>query len=205
MSKFIDLMGQWFGHYRVLNREPSKGGSAMWRCRCDCGEERIVRGDSLRCGKSRSCGCMQLKHGHRSHGKMSREYRAWHDAKERCYCPRAGGFRNYGSRGISMCPAWRDSFVTFYRDMGPCPDGRSLDRIDVDGNYEPGNCRWATRVEQARNRRSNRYLECGGIRQTLTEWAAELGMAPYALKYRVDRGITLASLIERSRQMPMAA
>jgi hypothetical protein len=208
MSKLIDLTGQQFGRLTPLDRAPNKSNLTMWRCSCECGNETVVYGQHLRDGKTQSCGCLQqersIKHGHCAGGKRSREYQKWCSAKARCYCPGAGGFRNYGGREISMYPEWRYSFIAFYRDMGPCPEWCSLDRFDVDGNYEPGNCRWATRTEQARNRRNNRYLEYDGVRQTLTEWAGYLGTSLSALGYRLKHGHTLAELVEAHR-MPLAA
>lgn len=208
MSKLIDLAGQRFERLRVLGRTPHRGTNTTWDCLCDCGNRTVVLGFHLRGQRTRSCGCLQreraLKHGHCSNGQRSREYRAWHNAKSRCYCPRADGFKNYGGRGVSVHPAWRNDFTAFLRDMGKCPEGYTLDRIDVNGDYELGNCRWATRTEQARNRRSNRHLEHDGETLTITEWAIKLEMSQSTLAYRLKHGYTLAELIA-SPKMPQAA
>jgi hypothetical protein len=105
-----------------------------------------------------------------------------------------------------MCEEWKHDFRAFYRDLGPRPEGHSLDRIDTDGDYRPGNCRWASKKEQSRNKRNSRYLECFGGRKILTDWAAELSISSTNLSQRLKRGTTLESLVEQSRQiMPMAA
>lgn len=135
----------------------------QWLCRCDCGRETTVHVSSMRRGLTASCGCLQrartvaanTRHGHaRRLEKHSPAYRSWAAAKARCTNPRDGKWKDYGGRGITMCARWRRSFTAFLDDMGTRPTGTSLDRYpDNDGNYEPGNCRWATPLEQRHNQR----------------------------------------------------
>lgn len=156
-----DLTGMRFGRLRVLNREGStKDGCATWACICDCGSKLIVRGHTMRDGRSKSCGCLSREFTGKqftTHGKSSTpEYRSWLKMRERCHNPRHHQHSDYGGRGIGICKRW-DSFAAFVEDMGERPTPQhTLDRINNNGNYEPGNCRWATRKDQNRNTRISR-------------------------------------------------
>lgn len=150
------MKGNRFGRLFVLGRAGSQGRKATWLCLCDCGVLAIVRYDHLKEGRTVSCGCYgrekRLKHGHRSNGQ-SRTYNSWRAMRDRCSRPSAKNYANYGGRGICVCEDWLNSFDGFLKDMGERPPGMTLDRIDVHGNYEPGNCRWATPEEQEANKR----------------------------------------------------
>jgi len=160
--KTPDETGRRYGRLVVIARADRRdAGYAQWDCQCDCGATCVVRGTSLRDGTTHSCGCLQpdiARHQSTIHGESprsgrSREHRAWKAMKERCHYPQHRGWKHYGGRGITVCERWRDSFDQFLSDVGRCPPGLTLDRIDVNGHYEPGNVRWATWSQQALNKR----------------------------------------------------
>lgn len=150
-------IGKKYGRLTPLKRVPRKTRGPVWyRCICDCGTRKNIRGFSLTRGNTRSCGCLQIELTIKrsfAHGKCATSaYRVWMNMKRRCFDPRCEAFKYYGARGITVCKRWL-SFPNFYKDMGDRPKDRSLDRINNDGNYEPSNCRWATHREQHMNRR----------------------------------------------------
>lgn len=204
----IDLTGRRIGRLSVLRLArkekvyPDKTTTKIvWLCLCDCGREVEVTGSSLRANQ-KSCGCAKpelcaeanIKHGgsmRRSRGATP-EYRAWCKIKERCHNPTDKAFVNYGGRGIEVCAEWRNDFPRFLADMGPKPSrDHQIERINNDGPYSPTNCKWATSFEQANNKRNNVFIECGGKRQTIAQWAHELGMKPMTLQNRLARGWTV--------------
>ena len=181
---------------RVVNepggRSPHGNGAAQrrprWHCKCICGTEKLVLTQSLRLamqsefGGSRSCGCLALErsltHGNNRNQRPTPEYAAWMGAKKRCRNPSSSSYHRYGGRGIAICDRWRGSFEAFLADMGPKPDlSLSLDRIDPDGDYEPGNCRWAPSDVQARNKTNTRWYEFEGQPALLVDIAAFFGIS----------------------------
>lgn len=158
MPKILNLVGQKFGRLLVYEKGISVRGIQFWQCECECGTRTKVRTGSLRSGRTQTCGCgirdavvrRNSKHGR---SKSGVEYETWKRIRQRCYNPNNQDYIYYGARGICVCSRW-DDFQNFIADMGPRPSPRhSIDRIDVNGNYEPQNCRWATSEIQRRNRR----------------------------------------------------
>jgi hypothetical protein len=188
--KPLDLTGQRFGSLVALSEDGYMGRCTVWLCQCDCGARVRMRTITLRGGAQscRACGNTRQAAKIASHG-MHRDpvYKAWRGMRSRCENPNDKGFHNYGGRGIRVCERWQ-AFPVFYEDMGDPPPGMSIDRIDNDGDYEPGNCRWATVVEQGRNRRTNRLVTFNGQTKCVTAWAEESGLTATCLLQRLKRG-----------------
>jgi hypothetical protein len=178
----------------VIERlEQVKGRCYLFLCRCECGKEKTVHSANLYNQSTRSCGCLHTEINssiHTTHGgKRSAEYRIWCGLKYRCNQPHSPAYKNYGARGIKVCPAWDASFAAFFHDMGLRPTSKhTLDRIDNERGYEAANCRWATRKEQADNTRRSRFLEFCGETKTMGEWCSELGLNRATLWKRLERG-----------------
>jgi hypothetical protein len=185
--------GSTVGHWLVIGlpyrTEPPACQRWFLPCRCLCGKERHVRLAPLLDGKSKSCGCQSsLIHGHNRQQRPSPEYQTWSRMLRRCYNPNHDRYRFYGGRGITVAPEWHD-FTAFLRDMGLKPFPKAvLDRIDSAGPYAPGNCRWTTQRENTNNTKRNVWLEFQGRRQTMSQWARELGLDPDLIQARLAEG-----------------
>ncbi len=161
-------------------------------CRCECGKETVVRLSRIRSGETKACGCLQglssIRHGHAIRGTRSITYATWKSMRQRCLDPNASNYHLYGGRNIHICQQWED-FTAFLEDMGDRPSpNHTIDRINPDGDYAPGNCRWATAKEQGRNRRTNRMLTYKGETFCLVEWAERIGMNLDTLTDRLRKG-----------------
>lgn len=195
MKKASDLTGQRFGRLVVLKRDFSRKKAAFWICQCDCGKETTVQSCHLRSGATQSCGCLHMENGYKTtwkkHGDYkTRLYHIWITMKSRCFNKKD---KRYGGRGITVCSEWSESFEAF-RDWALANgyrDDLTIDRIDVDGNYEPSNCRWATKLEQQSNKRTNRLLTAFGETHTESEWARITGINVSTIYARLKRGWTV--------------
>lgn len=195
MGAFIDLTGHKYGRWTVLELVGNVNGFVSWKCKCDCGNEGVRRANTLRTGGSKSCGCYHKERAieaNITHGmNRSPEHMTWMRMIQRCYNPNVERYPEYGGRGIRMSERWVNSFETFFTDMGPKPsDDYSIERIDVNGNYEPGNCRWATTFDQSRNRRNNQIIEYQGQSYVQVDLCDKLGIAYYQLRYHINHGRT---------------
>ena len=193
-----NLASQKFGKWTVLSPAALNDGTVGWLCRCSCGNTGVVVTNGLLSGHSKSCGClvaekarMRRKHGASNKGGA---YAIWNNMKYRCRNKNIVDYKNYGGRGISVCPRWEKSFANFIADMGPRPKGTSLDRINNDGNYEPGNCRWASPLEQINNRRSTRHILYRGETRPLAMWAKHFGIDYTTVYNRVRLGWSLEKI-----------
>lgn len=179
----IDLAGRRFGRLLVLGEiAERKNGHVYWACQCACGSVKSICGNSLRNGATTTCGCSigEANVRRSRHGMTNTpEHKAWRQMLSRCTNPNNPGYRDYGERGITVCKRWAESFESFFEDMGRRPSNEhSLERKDTNGNYEPGNCRWATRAEQnANTRRSKRWIINGITYPSLEAAAAAVGLS----------------------------
>lgn len=200
-------LGTRFGKLTVIG-EGLPAGKRLERtlqCKCDCGAVASPLLSNLRkANGTRSCGCEKVavlqaqQEAGRTHGmRYTHVYSVWHGMKQRCLNEKAREFKWYGGRGIRVCESWQQSFEAFYADMGDPPsDKHTIERSDVNGHYEPGNCYWATTNEQAVNRRDNVYLEHDGKRQTISQWADQLGLPRATLYYRHKQGWSASEIIQ---------
>lgn len=195
------LNGMIFGRLTVISIHEikeikgAKKRKYYYLCQCSCGKEAVVHSDLLKRGYTRSCGCLsseQRKTGdnRRVHGlKNTPEYICWTTAKQRCFNPKNEKYPDYGKRGIKMCDRWCNSFEAFYENMGKRPSSEhSIDRIDVNGHYCPENCRWATREQQANNRRTCKNVTLGCVTLTVSQWEREMGFKCGVIKRRLLLG-----------------
>jgi hypothetical protein len=203
--------GERFGMLTVIDRSHQDKRRLWWyACRCDCGKEISVRGYCLRDGKTKSCGCLRIeagkktaKHGHLREGNRSSEYITWMAIKERCYNQNSPRYKYYGARGITVCDRWLESFANFLADIGPRPFGLSIDRIDNSKGYSPENCRWATPVQQARNKRNSILISHGGESMHVNDWAEKVSIPANILVARLRRGWSVDRVLsQKPRDYP---
>lgn len=193
MAQIKDLVGKVFGRLTVVSFSGRKvkgecQAKTYWNCTCECGTDKELDGGNLVSGAVMSCGCLRREvldkttHGlfHTTH------YNVWSKLIQRCTDPSNKSYPDYGGRGIHVCERWLN-LASFVADMGPRPEGASIDRIDNNGDYEPGNCRWATDVEQANNKRNNFVVTHAGKSLTVAQWARATGINPYTLYSRLTK------------------
>lgn len=207
--KFKNIVGERFE--RLLVVECTRVNKLVaWKCLCDCGNTIVVR--TTRLGKDvKSCGCFRkeiLKNFHLKntiHGMSGTvEYESWVSMMFRCYNPKSCDYKNYGGRGIKVCERWSDKksgFLNFLADMGKRPAKYSIERIDVNGNYEPSNCKWIPNAKQARNKRNNVFLTFNGETHCINEWATILGLKRELIKDRLRRGWSVADALTKPLQL----
>jgi len=192
MSKAIDLSNQQFGKLKVIKRAPSPDNRARWQCQCECGGTCVVKGTNLRAGQTTSCGCNRRLAGERARThnlSHSRIYRTWANMKTRCYNAKSENYPEYGGRGIRVCEEWLEfePFNAWAVNNGYA-ENLSIDRMNVNGNYEPSNCQWITMEEQQGNKTSSHLETFRGETHTIAEWARTLGMNPSTISARLRRG-----------------
>lgn len=199
--KPIDMLGMRFGNLLVIERAKNRGTSAAWVCICDCGKRVIRSGGGLRLGQTFSCGC-QRREKLISRNILNAKgttinpcYEAWRSMIRRCYEPSHSSYKDYGSKGITVCARWRNSFLDFMSDMGERPKGFTIERNDSTGNYEPSNCHWASYKEQASNRSNVRLINVNGRNLTIPDACAKFGVNTGTAHGRLRRGWDLLSAV----------
>ena len=207
MGKRIEMVGKRFGRLVVIKESKKSGRSIYWKCKCDCGNFKIIQGRHLRSGDIKSCGCLKKELSmkrYTTHGmRDSPEYQSWKSMLHRCNNKNCLDYESYGGRGVSVCQRWT-KFANFYTDMGSRPEGKTLDRFpDNKGNYEPGNCRWGSAIEQSRNRRIPKNNKTGIMGVSWNEQTKKYRVSIKAnyKSYTVGRCNTL----EQARKLRIAA
>ena len=200
MGKALDLIGQKFGRLTVISKaekhiQPSGQRKTCWLCKCDCGNEIIIKGSDLKSGHTQSCGCLRIEKITKHSLFGTRIYTIWHNIKHRCYNSKDSNYKNYGGRGIKICEEWKNDFKAFYdwainngynesAKRGEC----TIDRIDVYGNYEPSNCRFVNIKVQQNNKTNNHLITYNGETHNISEWSKILNIKFSTLLARLNRG-----------------
>lgn len=201
MGKIKNIKGNKYGKLTVISFVDVKNKKAYWLCECDCGNIVEISGIALRNGNTKSCGC--LKHTHRDLGarglSKTRINNIYHSIKQRCNNPNLPGYKDYGGRGIKICEEWNTSFLSFYdwAINNGYSDKLSIDRIDVNGNYEPNNCRWITHKKQMSNTRKNLKYTIDGETLCLSEWCEKYNMPYWTVLHRIQRGLDVKTALTR--------
>ena len=197
-NRFKDLTGMKFGRLYVIEFLFKRNSKPVWKCKCDCGNFVNAVSQELISGKTKSCGCYRkdyLHYAKTTNGLSKTRVRSkWKNMMERCYNPSNASYKNYGGRGITVCEEWHilENFAKWAYESGFSEScGLTIDRIDVNGNYEPSNCRWADMKMQSRNRRNNRFVSYMGESKTVAEWAELSGVNRATISYRAKNGIPI--------------
>ncbi len=200
MVAMKDMMGRKVNRLLVTKLSHKTKNDIYWEAICNCGEKVIVGGKSIRRGKIKSCGCLRQENRIKHNGSHRPEYYIWSSMKYRCQNPKDKRFLSYGGRGIQVCTKWKQSFQTFFEDMGPRPSkDYSINRIDNDGDYTPSNCEWATSREQSRNTIKTRIISYQGKTQCLKDWAKELSLNYDTTISRLNVGYSVKEAFTKQR------
>ena len=198
--KKIDLTNQRFTRLQVINEATpyiwQGKAKIQWNCQCNCGNTTIQTTEHLRSGHTTSCGCLGYearkkavtKHGCAKQGKKTSEYSRWQGIIKRCYNPSSENYKFYGGKGVTVCDQWRESFILFLADMGPCPTGYEIDRTDNTKGYAPGNCAWVTPQQNKRNMSNNHLVTINGETKLVVEWCAIFNINKHTVYQRIHRG-----------------
>ena len=207
MGQFIDLTGQTFGRLTVLERvEAGTKRYAVWLCKCSCGNTKIVRSCHLRSGAVVSCGCYQKeiarKYNSTHKESKTRLYNEWQHMKKRCYWKNYNAYNLYGGKGITVCDEWKNSFVAFkdWALNNGYTDELTLDRIDINKNYEPSNCRWATKYIQSNNRSINRIVEYHGEKGVYEGMCRKLNVNQTTIRSRMKKGYSFEEAVDKFKK-----
>lgn len=205
VGKLIDLTGCRFGKLYVIKRanKTDSYGRIYWLSRCDCGKTKNILGNSLRRGLTKSCGCLHKNNFEPTHGQSgTRLYKIYQGMKSRCYNKNNVGYKNYGARGIVVCGEWLDNFENFYNwaMSNGYQNTLSIERKDYNGNYEPSNCKWATREEQNNNSRHNTYITFNGCSHTIKQWSDMTGIKETTLISRLQYGWSIKDTLTKPVQ-----
>lgn len=191
LHEIKNIRGQRFGRLVAIEHVGfASNRVTLWRCKCDCGNETIVRQGNLNSGTTRSCGCLDIdrtKEANTTHGQShTRIFNIWSKIKERCYNPKRPAYKNYGGKGVVMCDEWRNDFQIFYNwaMTNGYQDDLTIDRINSNGNYEPSNCRWLTLSENVRFRNATVFITVGELSLTIHDWAIRINIDPATLMSR---------------------
>ena len=203
--KKLNIIGERYNKLLVIEEVGKQGNCRMFKCLCDCGNTTIVSMNNIRSGKIVSCGCNKLKklllRSTTHNQRHTHLYEIWKTLKQRCYNPKNQNYKNYGARGIKVCDEWKDDFEAFYKwsySNGYTCDNHNkdekskltIDRIDVNGNYEPSNCRWVNRKEQANNMRHTKHITINGQTHCIAEWCRIYNICRATYQSRIKRGMT---------------
>jgi hypothetical protein len=201
MSYFVNRLGKRYGRLLVIE-QLTQHAPIKWKCQCDCGKIVTRHGSGIVKSATASCGCWRgekIASAKTKHGQSlnpTTTYRAWTHLRQRCNNPNNHDYKHYGGRGIRVCERWLESFNNFLVDMGECPPGKSIERKDVNGHYEPGNCCWASQREQVNNLRRTHRIDWNGVTKTISQWAEALGQSRNLIngrlkkKWPVERALT---------------
>lgn len=202
--KKLDLIGKKFNKLLVINKV-EHNNKYLWECLCDCGNKTYVLTSNLTCGRTKSCGCLKneslIKRSTTHNQRHTNLYEVWKTMKQRCYNSKNKSYKNYGGRGISICPQWKNDFSSFYlwsKNNGYAK-GLTIDRIDNNGNYCPENCRWVTRKVQANNTRFNRFITINNQTKSLADWCRLFNLKYSCVHSRLSKGWSIKDALTKNK------